>query len=165
LNGKPKHKALQCKRRRWVQGTSLLGRVWHTSFRKAGSQDGLALQIGGSTDNSESAHVCVVHFSDCSTRYLLGLGLATSRSLYKSSHCAERGKRLQNHLIVLLLGVKKVRNGTTDAYFRHGWSNDGQSHHLWPRDPLRLLQFGQLLRQLDQKRAGPRNHINAQNVN
>src|SRR5258708_4227188 len=40
-----------------------------------------------------------------------------------------------------------------------------QSHHLWPRDPLRLLQFGQLLRQLDQKRAGPRNHINAQNVN
>ena len=62
------------------------------SFRKAGSQDGLALQIGGSTDNSESAHVCVVHFSDCSTRYLLGLGLATSGSLYKSSHCAERGK-------------------------------------------------------------------------
>jgi hypothetical protein len=73
------------------------------------------MQIGGSTDNSESAYVCVVHFSDCSTRYLLGLGLATSRSLYKSSHCAERGKRLQNHLIVLLLSVKKVRNGTTDA--------------------------------------------------
>jgi hypothetical protein len=59
---------------------------WHTSFRKAGSQVGFASQIGGSTDNSESAHVCVVHFSDCSTRYLLGLGLATSRSLYKSSH-------------------------------------------------------------------------------
>jgi hypothetical protein len=52
------------------------------------------MQIGGSTDNSESAYVCVVHFSDCSTRYLLGLGLATSRSLYKSSHCAERDQRL-----------------------------------------------------------------------
>ena len=35
----------------------------------------------------------------------------------------------QDHLIVLLLGVKKVRNGTTDAYFRHGWSNDDGAYH------------------------------------